>query len=293
MKKIDFIAEISSNHNRDIERMKDFIYASNESGCTGVKFQLFKIEDLFAPQILNKSKKHRDRKNWELSEKVIPELSQLSKSLGLKFSCTPFYIEAVDILEPFIDFYKIASYELLWEDLFKKCGEKGKPIVFSTGMANEDEILKAIKCTLDTSCNDIIVLHCNSAYPTPIEDANLSAIKTMNELIKPFKQKANIKVGYSDHTVSLEVMSRAIFHYNVDFVEFHIDLDGKGEEYKSGHCWLPDQIARLTSHVKLGLKADGFGKLEPSPSELPDREWRADPSDGLRPIQIIRDSFNG
>ena len=293
MKKIDFIAEISSNHNRDLERMKDFIHASNESGCTGVKFQLFKIDDLFAQQILNKSKKHRDRKNWELPEKVIPELSELSKSLGLKFSCTPFYLDAVNVLEPYVDFYKIASYELLWENLFKKCGKTGKPIVFSTGMANKDEIQNALKFIQSTQCKDVTVLHCNSSYPTPVKDANLSAINTIKECINPFTSNLNISVGYSDHTASPEVMIRAIFHYDISFVEFHIDLDGRGEEYMSGHCWLPDEISKITKILNLGIEADGNGKIEPSPSELPDREWRADPFDGLRPLKHIRDKFEG
>lgn len=291
MNQIDFIAEVSSNHNRDIGRMKEFIHSSNESGCTGVKFQLFKIDDLFSPEILEKSKKHRDRKNWELSEKYIPELSELTRSLGMKFSCTPFYLDAVDVLEPYVDFYKIASYELLWLDLFEKCGNKAKPVVFSTGMANENEIISSLKCLQKTKCKDVTILHCNSAYPTPIKDANLAAIDRMNELITPFKDKINVKIGYSDHTVSTEVVSRAISHYNVDFIEFHIDLDGKGDEYQSGHCWLPHQVKDLTTFISVSLEADGSKKIQASPSELPDRDWRADPADGLRPLEKIRNEF--
>ena len=173
MQKIDFIAEVSSNHNRDINRMKEFIYASKEVGCTGVKFQLFKIDELFSPEILAKSETHRKRKEWELPIEYIPELAELSHSLDLSFSCTPFYLEAVDILEPYIDFYKIASYELLWIDLFEKCGNTGKPIVFSTGMATFDEVETTLNCLIATEAKDITVLHCNSAYPTPIKDANL------------------------------------------------------------------------------------------------------------------------
>ena len=80
MQKIDFIAEVSSNHNRDINRMKEFIYASKEVGCTGVKFQLFKIDELFSPEILAKSETHRKRKEWELPIEYIPELAELSHS---------------------------------------------------------------------------------------------------------------------------------------------------------------------------------------------------------------------
>jgi len=295
MKKIDFIAEVSSNHNRDLIRMKEFIHASKESGCTGVKFQLFKIDELFSPEILEKSETHRKRKDWELPVEYISELSELSHSLDLSFSCTPFYLEAVDILEPYVDFYKIASYELLWNDLFQKCGNTGKPVVFSTGMATLDEVENTLKCLLSTQTQDIMILHCNSAYPTPIEDANLAVIKVLKEMISSINNpnQIEIKVGYSDHTVFPAVLYRAIHKHKVNFVEFHLDLDGKGEEYKAGHCWLPDQISKVIKNINSGIDADGIEKFEPSTSELPDRDWRADPDDGLRPLKKIRESFNG
>ena len=116
---VEFIAEVSSNHNRDLSRMKEFIYASESAGCTGIKFQLFKIDKLFSTEILEKSETHRKRKTWELPEELIPELADLTNKLGLKFSCSPFYLGAVDILEPYVDFFKVASYELLWLNLFR------------------------------------------------------------------------------------------------------------------------------------------------------------------------------
>jgi len=295
MKKIDFIAEVSSNHNRDLSRMKEFIYASKETGCTGVKFQLFKIDELFSSEILQKSQTHRKRKDWELSVEFIPELSELSHSLGLSFSCTPFYLDAVDVLEPYVDFYKIASYELLWNDLFKKCGNTGKPVVFSTGMATLGEVENTLKNILKTKTKNITALHCNSAYPTPIKDANLAGINILKKMINSIDNpnQIKIKVGYSDHTVSPAVLYRAIHKYNINFVEFHLDLDGKGEEYQSGHCWLPNQISEVINNVNSGISADGVEKFKPSPSELPDRKWRADPDDGLRPLKKVRESFNG
>jgi N-acetylneuraminate synthase len=295
MDKIEFIAEVSSNHNCDLVRMKELIYASKEAGCTSVKFQLFKIDKLFSPEILERSAIHRKRMKWELPLKNIPELADLTHSLGLSFSCTPFYLEAVDELEPYVDFYKIASYELLWNVLFEKCGNTGKPIVFSTGMATLNEVEIALKCLLKTRTKDITILHCNSAYPTPIKDAHLAAINVIKEMISTIDNpnKIKIKVGYSDHTVSPAVLYRAIHQFNINFVEFHIDLDGKGEEYKSGHCWLPEQIKEVIANVNLGFKANGEEKFQPSSSELPDRDWRADPTDGLRPMKHIRKDFIG
>jgi sialic acid synthase SpsE len=291
----EFIAEVSSNHNRDIERMKEFIQVSADIGCAGVKFQLFKTESLFAPEILARSAMHRRRVDWELPVEFIPELASHSKKCGIKFSCTPFYSEAVDILEPYVDFYKIASYELLWLDLFEKCASTGKPIVFSTGMATMQEVEKTLKFILQTNCDDITLLHCNSAYPTPVEDANLAGITTLREMVNSIGSRGNtsISVGYSDHTVSDAVIYRAVHRYDVDFVEFHLDLDGKGEEYSAGHCWLPDQMASVISNVRTGYLADGVNTFEPSQSELPDRDWRADPTDGLRPLKHLRKGYSG
>jgi sialic acid synthase SpsE len=291
MEKIKFIAEVSSNHNRDLGRMKEFISTSAEIGCSGVKFQLFKIDQLFAPEILKKSEKHRARQEWELPEETIPKLAEYAHTLDLEFSCTPFYLEAVDIIDPYVDFYKIASYELLWLKLFEKCSKTGKPIVFSTGMANFNEIERALKEISKGKTEDVTILHCNSAYPTPVEDANLRVIKTLKSELSSWRDKLNIKIGWSDHTVSESVIYRVAHKYNIDFIEFHLDLDGTGEEYQAGHCWLPNQISTVINNINTGLKADGSGKIAPSPSEMSDRIWRADPSDGLRPLLQTRAGY--
>ena len=215
--------------------------------------------------------------------------------MDLSFSCTPFYLEAVDQLEPYVDFYKIASYELMWHDLFKKCGNKFKPIVFSTGMATLNEVEAVLHCLLATETKSVTLLHCNSVYPTPVNEVNLAGINVLREMIKKFDNpnQVEIKVGYSDHTVSSSVIYRAIHQYNINFVEFHLDLDGKGKEYQSGHCWLPHEISEVISTVNLGFEADGEKLFKPSISELGDRDWRADPLDGLRPLKKLRDNFSG
>ena len=143
--KVEFIAEVSSNHSRDLKRCKEFIRTAANVGCSGVKFQLFRIEKLFSPEILAKSQDHRRRKDWELPLDFLPALSGYCNEFQIDFSCTPFYLEAVDELEPYVDFYKVASYELLWTDLLKKISQTGKPVVLSTGMATLEEIDEAVK----------------------------------------------------------------------------------------------------------------------------------------------------
>jgi len=279
-----FIAEVSSNHYRDLDRCYAFIDAAAKAGCQAVKFQLFRIDQLFAPEILEKSETHRRRKDWELPVDFLPKLAARCKENEIQFSCTPFYLEAVGELEPYVDFYKIASYELLWDDLLSACARTGKPVILSTGMATISEIEHAVDVLRTNGCDHPKLLHCTSAYPTPYAEANLSAIETI-------RTATGCDVGWSDHTVEPGVIHRAIHKWGANIIEFHLDLDGTGEEYATGHCWLPAQIASVIKDVNHAFDADGHGVKEPIDSELPDREWRADPVDGLRPLRTIRKSW--
>ena len=281
-----FIAEVSSNHHRDLERCYRFIDTAARVGCGAVKFQLFKIEELFAPDILEKSPIHQARKGWELPVEFLPLLAARCRERSIQFSCTPFYLDAVDELLPYIDFYKIASYELLWSDLLTACGRTGRPVVLSTGMATMDEVHQAVSTLRSAGCSDLTLLHCVSGYPTPIDQCNLAAINTLANAF-------DCPVGWSDHSVSPGVINRAANHWNARMIEFHLDLEGEGEEFKTGHCWLPEQIGQVITMVKSGLAADGTGQKVPVAAELPDREWRADPYDGLRPLKKLREVWHG
>ena len=281
-----FIAEVSSNHSKDLGRALEFVEVAADIGCDAVKFQLFRIDKLFSQEILSKSETHRKRRNWELPLDFLPHLAERCRKLGIHFSCTPFYLDAVAELEEYVDFYKIASYELLWDALHSSCAQTGKPIVISTGMAKIPEIVHAVNTLKANGCADPTILHCTSAYPTPYGEANLAAIQTIREA-------TNCKVGWSDHTVNEGVINRAVNKWGAECVEFHLDIEGKGDEFESGHCWLPAQMRNVIKLVDCGFSADGTGVKEPIPSEILDRNWRADPNDGLRPLLHIRKSFKG
>ena len=290
---IKFVAEVSSNHNQSIGRCFAFIDKAAEIGCDAVKFQLFKIRELFAPEILSKSEEHRKRKAWELPLSFLPKLANRCKEKNIKFGCTPFYLNAVDELYQYVDFYKIASYELLWNDLLIACAKTGKPVVISTGMATLDEVKSATDILVKAKCKDLTILHCVSGYPTPINECNLAAIKTIRNAISYQLSAISLHFGWSDHSVNPGVIYRSIHRWEAEMIEFHLDLDGTGEEYKTGHCWLPEQIKTIIETVKAGFQSDGSGEKIPTSVELPDRDWRADPQDGLRPLKQIRKTFNG
>lgn len=319
-----FIAEVSSNHHRDLGRCLQFIDTAADIGCDGVKFQLFKIDELFAPEILAKSETHRQRRKWELPLAFLPDLAAHCRDKGIFFSCTPFYLSAIEELHPYVDFYKIASYELLWDDLLTACARTGKPVVLSTGLASLPEIEHAVAVIVNALPRNsdlgargldlpfLTLLHCVSGYPVPADQCNLAVIETFrhsfarktNSQPSGFQGEDTINVGWSDHSVSMEVITRAVNKWNVSMIEFHLDLDGKGEEFASGHCWLPKQMGQVIAQIRKkrsgipdrepisGYVMDGTGEKQPAPVELADRDWRADPSDGLRPLKQIRTTWN-
>lgn len=275
------IAEVSSNHHRDLSRCLAFVDRAAELGCDAVKFQLFRVDELFAPEVLAGSQAHRDRRRWELDPSFLAPLAQRCGERGILFACTPFYLEAVAQLAPFVAFYKIASYELLWHDLLRAVALTGKPVVLSTGMADLGEVKAAVACLREAGCLDLTLLHCSSAYPTPLAEANLAAIETL-------RRETGCPVGWSDHTREPVVLYRAFFSWGASALEFHLDLDGQGDEFASGHCWLPDEIAGVIRDLRRAPLADGHGRKEPAASERADRLWRADPVDGLRPLRATR-----
>ena len=276
-----FVAEVSSNHSQDLGRCLEFIGRAAELGCSAVKFQLFRMDQLFAPEILRHSAEHRQRSAWELPPSFLPDLADKCRASGIKFACTPFDLEAVEQLQPYVDIYKIASYELLWHPLLEACARTGKPLVVSTGMATLDEIRVAVDQIRSAGCKDLTLLHCHSHYPTPVEDCNLAAIETM-------RQAFGCPVGWSDHSARPEVIYRAAYRWRASMIEFHFDLDGQGEEFGPGHCWLSTEIQEVIASVQSGFAADGNPQKLPTEREQQERTWRADPRDGLRPLESTR-----
>ena len=283
MHNMKFIAEIGSNHNQDLKRCMDLIDTAAAIGCDGVKFQFFRIETLYAPEILERSAEHRALKNRELPEGFLPLIHDRCKLRGLELGITPFSIPDIDVIKPYVDFIKVASYELLWLDFLKAINKTRTrvPVVLSTGMATLDEIWDAVNAFKRLN---LMLLHCVSGYPCPENETNLETIKTLREFFM-------LPVGYSDHSVSPDVIYRAVHRWRADIVEFHLDLDGKGAEASHGHCWLPPDIGRVIRSIRAGIACDGTGEKRPQPCEIDDRRWRADPVNGLRPRIFARKDF--
>lgn len=298
-----FIAEIGSNHNTDLERCLELVDAAASTGCGAVKLQVFRVEDLFAPQALEAHSELLRRKAWELPLEFLGPVRKRCRKRGVELGATPFALWAVRELVDYVDFFKIASYELPWPALIDACAATGKPLVLSTGMATLDEAATAVEAARSGGASQLRLLHCVSGYPTPPEQANLRALATLRE-------RFEVPVGWSDHTCSERVVRRAVSTWSASDVELHIDLDGRGHE-AGEHNWTPRRLRRLIASLAGGSRntahgdgagastrdavsdeaIDGDGRKRPMPIEEPDVPWRADPEDGLRPARSLRASL--
>lgn len=291
----EFIAEICSNHNGDLTRALALIDKASEIGCSGVKFQLFRIDSLFAPIALDHPK-YREmlhaRRKWELPLHWLPVLKARCIERGIRFGCTPFYVEAVEQLLPFVDFYKVASYSLLHTALIRAIAKTRRQAILSTGMATIEEVRAALGIMAnalwpqeqDEYLDRLTLLHCVSAYPMPIKESNPRFYDEMS-------RRLPCLIGWSDHSVNPAIVYYYAIKKSANVIEFHLDLDGQGNEYGIGHCWLPGQIRPVIEIVKQVWEVEAFrgSYKDTSTSEQQERLWRADPSDGLRPLMEERE----
>jgi N-acetylneuraminate synthase len=272
--------EVGSNHNRDLNRALEFVDAAAELGADALKLQAFTAEHLFAPAALERSESCRRMADWELPLEHVPTISAACHDRGLRFACSVFDIPTVARIAPYCDALKVSSYDVLRLDLLEACARTGKEVVLSTGMATMDEVDLAVDALDLAGCHTPTLLHCTSSYPTPPGQCNLAVIEALRE-------KFFVPVGWSDHTRSPAVLLRAALRWGAELLEVHLDLDGTGREF-GDHCWTPHELRTVVDALRLGTMADGDGEKAPAPCEAGDRLWRADPSDGLRPMREAR-----
>lgn len=281
-------AEVSSNHGADLERSLRFVDTAADLGCDAVKFQQFRIRELFAPEALAANPALLAREAWELPEGFNQELAARARERGVRFASTPFHLGAVALLEPVVDFFKVASYQVLWTALLREVARTGKPVWLSAGMADEDELARAVDVLREGGAGELVLLHCVSVYPTPPREANLARIGAL-------RRRFGGPVGWSDHSASVAVARRAVLAHGARALELHLDLDGQGAEHAAGHCWLPSGVRALLDALEDPApepetsELDGPGDLGPRPCEAHERRWRTDPSDGLRPLLAERE----
>jgi len=259
------IAELSANHNQKFELAVKTIEAAKKAGADAIKLQTYKPDtitlDCNNEYFLIKQKSIWDGQRlydlykeaytpWEWHE----QLKKVAEKLDLIFFSSPFDFTAVDFLEKLkVPLYKIASPEISDIPLIQYVAKKGKPIILSTGVAEEVDIDLAVRTCLDCSNSNIVLLKCTSAYPTPYSDVNLNAIPLL-------KSKYGLEVGLSDHTLGDSVPIAAVA-LGAKVVEKHFILDRNLGSPDSLFSMEPKEFARMVKSIRNVEKSLGLATL--------------------------------
>lgn len=271
------IAEAGVNHNGDLHIAKQLIEKAKEIGADCIKFQTYKSENLVskdakkaAYQIKESNKQETQfemLKRLELTYDEFKELKMYSTELGIDFLSTPFDLESLAFLNEIgMTRWKIPSGEITNLPLIKEMCKTIKPIILSTGMSTLEEIEETLSIITDSGIDrkDITLLHCTSNYPASFHDVNLKAMKTMSNRFK-------VKIGYSDHTIGIEVPLAAVA-LGAQIIEKHFTLDKNmiGPDHKASID--VKEFGTLIKMIRNIENALGNGQKIPTFSELKNKD---------------------
>jgi len=273
IKKTIIIAEAGVNHNGDVNIAKKLIDAASDAKVDYVKFQTFIAEENISVnakkaeyQIKNTNNNVESQlemvKKLELSEENHYDLVKYCKKKNVKFLSTAFDFKSIELLKKIsIDFFKIPSGEITNLPYLIAVSKLELPIVKSTGMATMDEVRIALGVLLlnGISKDDITILHCNTEYPTPMEDVNLTAMLSVG-------RELDVKIGYSDHTLGIEIPIAAVA-LGAKVIEKHFTLDRSmaGPDHKAS--LEPNELKAMVTAIRNIERALGDGIKIPSKSE--------------------------
>jgi len=273
MKNTLVIAEVGVNHNGDLETAKRLITEASNAGADVVKFQTFKTNSIATPSAEKANYQKLNTKNnsnqiemlnkLELRDEEFVELSNHCKKNKIEFLSTAFDPESLDMLISLgIKRIKVPSGEITNFPFLKKIGSKNLPIILSTGMSTLGEIEDALNLLLNSGSlrKNITVLHCTSEYPAPYGAINLRAMNLI-------KNAFNVKIGYSDHTLGIEV-SLAAVALGAKIIEKHITLDKNsyGPDHKAS--LEPKEFNKLVNGIRIIEKSLGDGIKRPTNNEI-------------------------
>ena len=267
------IAEAGVNHNGSIDLAKQMIDVAAEAGADAVKFQTFKTENLVsknAPKadyqkVLTGSSESQFEmiKKLELDKNVHKILFAYCREKSIQFLSSPFDLDSIDLLNKLgMEIFKIPSGEITNLPYLRKIGRLEKNVILSTGMADLGEIKDALDVLTNagTELINITILHCNTEYPTPMEDVNLRAMITI-------AQEFGVCVGYSDHTLGIETSIAAVA-LEAQVIEKHFTLDKNMEGPDHKASLEPDKLKNMVGAIRNIENALGNGIKKASPSEL-------------------------
>ena len=267
---VAIIAEAGVNHNGSVKLAKQMIEEAARAGADYIKFQTFKPEKLVSKYAQKADYQKKTTGNNEsqlqmleklaLSYDDFVELKRYCEQIGIGFLSTPFDEDSIQFLDSLdMDFWKIPSGEITNYPYLVQIAQTGRDIVLSTGMCEMDEIADAMKVLEENGAGNISLLHCNTEYPTPYEDVNLLAMNQMREVF-------NKQVGYSDHTVGIEVPIAAVA-LGAEIIEKHFTLDKNmdGPDHKAS--LEPLELTQMICSIRHIEKSLGDGNKKRTVSE--------------------------
>ena len=267
---IRMIAEAGVNHNGSIELAKQMVDQARAAGVDYVKFQTFQPETLVS-RFAEKAEYQKETtgsggsqlemlQKLALTQEDFRELKGYCDKVGVGFLSTPFDLDSIDFLETLdMDFWKIPSGEITNLPYLVRIAHTGREIVMSTGMCRETDIEAAVTALRQNGAGEITLLHCNTQYPTPMEDVNLRVMDTL-------RRHFGVPVGYSDHTIGIEVPIAAAA-LGATVIEKHFTLDKTMEGPDHRASLEPDELQAMVAAVRNVERALGSGEKQPSESE--------------------------
>ncbi len=269
MGKTLIIAEAGVNHNGSFELAKQLVDQAKEAGADFVKFQTANLDALVSKhaEMADYQKENTGQKISQkdmLSKLLLPyedfiKLSEYCQKVGIEFLSTPFDIESICFLKDLVPFWKVPSGEVTNYPYLAEIARTTMPVILSTGMCELSEIDEAVELLKENGTTELMLLHCNTQYPTPYEDVNLYAMETL-------KNRYGVKVGYSDHTQGIEVPIAAIA-LGATVIEKHFTLDHTlpGPDHKAS--LEPQELKKMVKSIRNIESALGSSEKKVSPSE--------------------------
>ncbi|MBD3637736.1 MAG: N-acetylneuraminate synthase [Crocinitomicaceae bacterium] len=271
MTNVIIIAEAGVNHNGSLDMAKKLVDTAVNAGVDYIKFQTFKTENLVSPDAAQanyqtensgiEESQFKMLKKLELDKRAHEELINYCRNKGIKFLSTAFDLESIDLLDELgIELFKIPSGEVTNAPYIEKIAKKNKPVIMSTGMCNLEEVEAAYQILKKhLPADQITILHCSTDYPTKMPDVNLLAMQTL-------KEKFDVAVGYSDHTLGTEVPIAAVA-LGAKVIEKHFTLDKSlpGPDHKASLN--PDELKIMVDAIRNIELALGNGKKQPTEAE--------------------------
>lgn len=271
------IAELSANHNGSLERALATIDMAKAMGADAIKLQTYTADTM----TIDCDNEHFQIHGGLWDGYNLYKLYQWAQTpfewhqamfdharkIGITVFSTPFDESAVDLLESLdCPAYKIASFEATDLPLIEKVAKTGKPVIISTGMANEDEINDLVQAAKNAGCRNLVLLHCISSYPAPIEQSNLKTIKDIAE-------RWQVIPGLSDHTLGTGVAITSVA-LGACVIEKHVTLSREDKGPDSEFSLEPNELKQLVTQSKLAWQSLGSASYEKKPAELANLKFR-------------------